>query len=160
MERALDGFLVSKVATADGVLSMRYVWSGCPLNEVEPQPLEMPDGVPEDHKRRFVRDAARFFGSNCAVTIREARAAACADCPAVESVSIVYSGVGQLFRAVAPVATALFIDMMGEEAIQKAVLSEDPAFYRGLDSLGICVFDMNAAEPADAATAGPDDAGS
>mgnify|MGYP004094764595 CR=1 FL=1 len=86
---------------------MRFVWSGCPLNEMEPQPLEMPDGVPEDHKRRFVRDAARFFASNCAVTIRKAREAGCADCPAVESVSIVYSGVGQLFRAVAPVATAL-----------------------------------------------------
>ena len=58
-------------------------------------------------------------------------------------------------------ATALVIDMMGEEAIQKAVLSEDPAFYRGLDELGISVFDMNEAEPADdAATAGPDDAGS
>jgi hypothetical protein len=154
LERALDGFLVSKVATADGVLSMRFVWSGCPLNEMEPQPLEMPPGVPDDHKRRFVRDAARFFASNCAVTIREAREAGCADCPAVESVSIVYSGVGQLFRAVAPVATALFIDMMGEEAIQKAVLSEDPAFYRGLDELGICVFDMNADD--DAATAGPD----
>ena len=74
-----------------------------------------------------------------------------ADVPAVESVSIVYSGVGQLFRAVAPVATALFIDMMGDEDIQKAVLSEDPAFYRGLDELGICVFDMN---DDDAATAG------
>ena len=80
-------------------------------------------------------------------------AAGCADCPAVESISIVYSGVGQLFRAVAPVATALVIDMMGEEAIQKAVLSEDPAFYRGLDELGICVFDMN---DDDAATAGGD----
>ena len=45
-----------------------------------------------------------------------------------------------------------------EEAIQKAVLSEDPAFYRGLDELGISVFDMNEAD--DAATAGPDDAGS
>ena len=111
----------------------------------------MPPGVPEDHKRRFVRDAARFFASNCAVMCREA--AGCADVPAVESVSIVYSGVGQLFRAVAPLATALVIDMMGEEAIQKAVLSEDPAFYRGLDELGICVFDMN---DDDAATAGPD----
>ena len=157
LERALDGFLVSKVATAEGVLSMRFVWSGCPLNEREPQPLEMPPGVPEDHKRRFVRDAARFFASNCAVTVREAREAGCANCPAVESVSIVYSGVGQLFRGVAPVATALLIDMMGNEDIQTAVLSEDPAFYRGLDELGISVFDMN---DDDAATAGPDDAGS
>ena len=42
--------------------------------------------------------------------------------------------------------------MMGNEDIQKAVLSEDPAFYRGLDELGISVFDMN---DDDAATAGP-----
>ena len=83
---------------------MRWLWCGAPFNEVEPQPLNAP--LPEEHKARFVWDAARFFASNCAAMTREA--AACADCPAVESCSVVFSGFGQAFRAVAPVATACF----------------------------------------------------
>ena len=72
-------------------------------------PLAPP--LPEENKNAFVGGAARFFASNCAATIREA--AGCADCPAVESVSIVFSGFGRLLRAVAPVATAIFVDMHG-----------------------------------------------
>ena len=156
MERALDGFFVSKLATENGVLNIRCVWCGCPFNEAEPMPLAPP--LPDEHKSAFVGGAARFFASNCAATIREA--AGCADCPAVESVSVVFSGFGRLLRAVAPVATAIFVDMQDDE-IREKVVSEDPAFYGEMDRLGIRVYDMNAAEPADdAATAGSDDAGS
>ena len=152
MERALDGFFVSKVATEDGVLALRCVWCGCPFNEHEPMPLAPP--LPEENKSAFVGGAARFFASNCAATIREA--AGCADCPSVESVAVVFSGFGRLLRAVAPVATAIFVDMQDDE-IREKVVSEDPAFYGEMDRLGIRVFDMN---DDDAVTAGPDDAGS
>ena len=67
-----------------------------------------------------------------------------------------FSGFGRLLRAVAPVATAIFVDMQDDE-IREKVVSEDPAFYGEMDRRGIRVFDMN---DDDAATAGPDDAGS
>ena len=67
-----------------------------------------------------------------------------------------FSGFGRLLRAVAPVATAIFVDMQDDE-IREKVVSEDPAFYGEMDRRGIRVFDMNAASTADdAATEGPD----
>ena len=143
LERALDGFLVSKVATEDGVLSMRFVWSGCPLNEVEPH-------APRDASRGPRGPQKAFVGTLRAVLRLELRRddprgsrRAVPTAPAVESVSIVvHSGVGLVPRRGAR-RDGPRHRHDGEEAIQKAVLSEDPAFY-GSDELGICVFDMNA----------------
>ena len=67
-----------------------------------------------------------------------------------------FSGFERKIRAVAPVATAIFVDMQDDE-IREKVVSEDPAFYEEMDRRGIRVCDMN---DDDAATAGPDDAGS